>query len=213
MAKLVDLSHPVGIGTEGYPGCAEIVGWRMQKIELKRYNMLHIGTDLHTGTHLDAPLHCVAGGLSTAELNLDDCAGPAWVIDLRAKGKAGSHFEVADFEPHAEAIRRTRRVIVKTGWSRLWERAEFHENFPGFRRQAAQFLVDLGLRLIGVEQASIHPADHLAVHQVFFSTGVVIVENLASVEELPDGEVEFFAVPWRFRNGDGSPVRAFARVG
>jgi arylformamidase len=211
MTKIVDLSHPVGIGTEGYPGCAQIVGWHMQKIELKRYNMLHIGTDLHTGTHVDAPLHCVADGLSAAEVSLDDCAGPAWVVDLREK--AGAHFEAADFEPYAEAIRRTRRVIVKTGWSRLWEQPEFHRNFPGFRREAAQFLVDLGIRLVGVEQASVHPADHHAVHQVFFSTAVVIVENLAGVEELPDGEVEFFAVPWRFRNGDGSPVRAFARVG
>ena len=213
MKKIIDLSHPVEIGTKGFPGCAEIVGWPMRKIELDDYNMLHISTDLHTGTHLDAPLHCVSGGLSTAELSLDACVGPAWVVDIRSKGNAGTHFEVSDFEAHADDIRRLRRVIIKTAWSRKWQTSDFHCNFPGFRREAAEFLIDLEIKLIGVEQPAIHPTDHLAIHRIFFSKNVVIVENLAYADELPDGEVEFFSVPWRLRAGDGTPVRAFARVG
>ena len=210
--KIIDLTHPIGIGTPGYTGCARIVGWPLMEIALKDYNMLHISTDLHTGTHLDAALHCVPDGRDTSRIPLEDCIGAAFVLDLTHKGEKGAHFEVEDFEPHADAIRQSQKLLVQTGWSKHWGTPEFFDDFPGFRRDAAQYLVDLGLRLIGVEQASIHPSDHLEVHRIFFREDVVIVESLADLVSLPQSTVEFFAAPWRFEGGDGSLVRAFARV-
>lgn len=210
--NIVDLSHPVGIGTLGVPGCSRITGWPMYEIALKDYNMLHVSTDLHTGTHLDAPLHCMPGGREIAQVPLEKCVGPAWVLHLPQRGQPGALFGREDFEPHAAAIEKHRKVLVSNGWSRHWSTPAFYENFPGFTLEAAQYLTNLGLELIGVEQASVHPTEHLAVHRVFFEREVVIVEGLANLSGLPAGEVEFFAAPWRFNGGDGSPVRAFARV-
>jgi len=210
--KIIDLTHPIGIGTPGFPGCARIVGWPLSEIASKEYNMLHISTDLHTGTHLDAALHCVPNGRDTAQIPLEDCIGEAYVLDLTHKGAKGAHFEISDFEAHADAIRGCGKLLIKTGWSCHWNTPNYHDNFPGFKREAAQYIVDLGLRLIGVEQASIHPEDHLEVHRIFFKQNVVIVEGLANMAELPLGLVEFSAAPWRFEGGDGSLVRAYARV-
>lgn len=208
---LIDLTHPIGLGTDGFPTCSRIVGWPLKEIWWSQYNMLHFSMDLHTGTHLDAMRHCVPDGTDTASLPLEHCIGLAAVVDLTAKGRKGARFTVSDFEPHAEAIERCGKVLVKTGWSSTWETPDYHDDFPGFEREAAEYLVGLGIHLVGVEQASIHPTDHLAVHRIFFDREVIIVEGLANLTEIPVGEVEFIALPLRFREGDGSPVRACCR--
>lgn len=184
----------------------------MRGIEWSHYNMLHVSTDLHTGTHLDAMLHCVAGGKDAAALPLEHCVGPAFVIDLQHRGVKGALFTPADFLPHADEIKRHGKLLVKTGWAQHWDTPAYHDAFPGFSRDAATYLVEeLGIHLIGVEQASIHPVDHLDIHRIFFNREVVIVEGLANLASVPAPVVEFFAVPLNFEGADGSLVRAFCR--
>jgi arylformamidase len=209
---LHDLSHRIRLGTRGFPGCAQILGWPMRGIEWSHYNMLHVSTDLHTGTHLDAMLHCVAGGKDAAALPLEHCVGPAFVIDLQHRGVKDALFTPADFLPHADEIKRHGKLLVKTGWAQHWDTPAYHDAFPGFSRDAATYLVEeLGIHLIGVEQASIHPVDHLDIHRIFFNREVVIVEGLANLASVPAPVVEFFAVPLNFEGADGSLVRAFCR--
>ncbi len=209
--KFLDLTHPIGLGTEGFPTCSRIIGWPMKAIDWAQYNMLHISMDLHTGTHLDGMLHCMPEGKDVASLPLNHCVGPAAVIDLQAKGGPGATFTVDDFKPHADRIRARQKVLVQTGWARHWGTDQYHRDFPGFEREAAQYLADLGIHLIGVEQASIHPTDHLEVHRIFFRKEIVIVEGLDRLAEIPVAEVDFSAAPLHFVGGDGSPVRAFCR--
>lgn len=208
---LHDLTHPVAIGTPGFPSCAKITGWPMREISWSNYNMLHVATDLHTGTHLDSMRHCMPDGMDTASLALDHCIGAATIVDLRAKGRKGAQFQPEDFASFASRIRETRKVLVKTGWARTWGSPEYHDAFPGFSREAASYLVGLGIHLVGVEQASVHATDHLEVHRIFFQKNVIIVEGLANLEAVPSDRVEFFAAPLRFQEADGSPVRAFCR--
>lgn len=209
--RIHDLTHPLALGTKGFPTCAQIIGWPMREISWSNYNMLHISTDLHTGTHLDGMLHCMPDGKDVSQLPLEHCVGEAVIVDLRAKGTKGAVFEKEDFEPYAEEIARTKKLLVKTGWAATWETEEYHDEFPGFSREAAEYVVGLGIHLVGVEQASVHPTDHLAVHRIFFEKEVIIVEGLADLAAVPETVVEFFAVPLRFQQGDGSPVRAFCR--
>jgi arylformamidase len=209
--KIHDLTHPLRLGTKGYPGCARVIGWPLREIGLSHYNMLHISTDLHTGTHVDAMKHCMPEGIDVASLPLEHCIGPAVIVDLRKKGEKGAEFEPEDFHPWEEAIRRTGKVLVKTGWSKTWDTSDYYDRFPGFSRPAAEYLRELGIHLVGVEQASVHPSNHLEIHRIFFERNIIIVEGLADLESVPVTEVEFFAVPLRFEEGDGSPVRAFCR--
>ena len=84
--KIIDLTHSVGIGTKGFPGCAQIVGWPLFATPAQDYNMLHISTDLHTGTHLDSPRHCIHEGNAVHDMKLEDCIGETVVVDLSHKG-------------------------------------------------------------------------------------------------------------------------------
>jgi len=207
--RIIDLSHTLRIGTQGFPTCATITGWPMREISWSNYNMLHISTDLHTGTHLDSMRHCMPDGIDTAALPLDHCVGQARIVDVMGKGKKGSLFEIEDFKPFESDIRQCKKVLLKTGWSKTWGTPDYHDNFPGFSREAAAWLVNLGIHLVGVEQASIHPTNHLEIHRTFFEKNVIIVEGLANLEAVPADVVDFFAAPLRFEGGDGSPVRAF----
>jgi arylformamidase len=210
--QLRDLSHPLRLGTQGFPGCAQVIGWRMRGIEWSNYNMLHVSSDLHTGTHVDAMLHCMPDGIDAAALPLANCVGPAVVIDLRAKGIKGAVFTPDDFFPFETEIRKYHKVLATTGWAKKWETADYYSDFPGFTRECAEYLVkDLGIHLIGVEQPSVHPIDHLEVHRRFFQGNVIIVEGLADLESIPCPLVDFFAAPLRFEGADGSLVRAFCR--
>lgn len=209
--RLYDLSHPLRLGTGGFPSCARLIGWPMREISWSNYNMLHISTDLHTGTHLDAMLHCIPGGTDTAALPLDHCIGPATILDLSHRGAPGSIFTADDFRPAEARLRRTRKVLVRTGWSRHWDTPAYHDNFPGFSRAAAEYLGELGVHLVGMEQASVHPTDHLEVHRAFFRREIIIVEGLANLAAVPVEEAEFFALPLRFEGADGSPIRAVCR--
>jgi len=210
--SLIDLSHPIGIGTVGFPTCSKIVGWPLKEISWSSYNMLHISMDLHTGTHMDAMRHCVPNGDDITALPLEHCVGPAAVVDLTSKGEPGCEFEPHDFEPAAHRIRECGKVLIKTGWARHWGTPQYHDRFPGFTRAAAEYLVDLGIHLVGVEQASIHPTDHLVVHRIFFDRRAIIVEGLANLTAVEAEVVDFTAAPLRFQEADGSPVRAFCRV-
>lgn len=210
-SRIHDLSHPLKLGTKGFPTCAQLLGWPMREIAWSNYNMLHISTDLHTGTHLDAMKHCMPDGIGASELPLEHCIGEAIVVDASAKGAKGATFTAEDFQPYEAQIRRAKKVLVKNGWSKTWDTDDYHDNFPGFSREAAAYLVDLGIHLIGMEQASVHPTDHLEVHRIFFRKNVIIVEGLADLAAVPVDTVEFFATPLRFEGADGSPTRAFCR--
>lgn len=210
--KIIDLTHPLKLGTKGFPTCAEIVGWPLKEISLSNYNMLHVSTDLHTGTHLDAMRHCMPEGIDTAALPLEHCVGTAMVVDISNKKTPGSLFSVEDFASHEQSIRACGKVLVKTGWAKTWGTSQYYADFPGFSREAAQYLVNLGVHLVGLEQASVHPTDHLEVHRIFFRKETIIVEGLSNMDSVPEGQVEFFAAPLRFEGGDGSPIRAFCRI-
>lgn len=209
--RIIDLSHTLRIGTEGFPTCSRITGWPMREIWWSNYNMLHISTDLHTGTHVDSMKHCMPDGIDAAALPLEHCVGPAQIVDLMSKGKKGSVFEVEDFKPFESKIRECGKVLVKTGWAKTWGTADYHDDFPGFSAEAARWLVNLGIHLVGVEQASIHPTNHLEIHRIFFERNVIIVEGLANLEAVPADVVDFCAAPLRFEGADGSPVRAYCR--
>jgi kynurenine formamidase len=209
--RIHDLTHPLKLGTKGFPTCAQLQGWPMREIDWSNYNMLHISTDLHTGTHLDAMKHCMPDGIDAAALPLEHCIGAAVIVDVRGKGEKGATFTVADFQPAEAKIRQAKKVLVKTGWSKHWDTSDYHDNFPGFSREAAEYLVSLGIHLVGMEQASVHPTDHLEVHRAFFRKNVIIVEGLADLASVPVDTVEFFAAPWRFEGADGSLTRAFCR--
>lgn len=159
----------------------------------------------HTGTHLDAPLHFVPGGKSVEQLDLDALVGPVELVHVH-----GDVIGAADLEA-AKLPSDTRRVIFKTRNTDrgLMAGHEFARDYVGVGPDAAQWLVDRGYVLVGIDYLSVGPygAANVATHRILLGAEVVLVEGLSLAHVAP-GRYVIAVLPPKFAGVEGSPCRA-----
>jgi arylformamidase len=171
-----------------------------------RCNVTRLDTGVHFGTHLDAPVHFIEGGKGVDRLDLGVLVGPCVV---------GAAPDVMAIEPgHLEALdlpHGTTRLLLKTRNSALWDRPdhEFREDFTALTAAAARWVVDRGIRLIGIDYLSIQLfADAVSTtHLVLLGAEVIIVEGL-DLRTVEPGAYDLTCLPMKLAGADGAPVRA-----
>ena len=166
---------------------------------------IHCGS--HTGTHLDTPVHMIGPDAGTLnDIPLEQLVGPARVVNLPGVASIGeSELKTQDWEG-------VDRVLFRTDNSSHWKDAGFWEQFVYLEPQGAQFLVDRGIRLVGIDYLSIDAygsANHSS-HFVLLTKSVVILEGL-NLLDVPPGDYELVALPIKLAGADGAPVRAILR--
>jgi arylformamidase len=171
-------------------------------------NLSAISMCLHTGTHVDAPLHFLEGGPSVAQIPPDALVGPARVIGVRDR-KA---IRARELEPYR--FRRGERVLFRTrGARRRWATPEFCADYVYLAPDAAALLVERGVRAVGIDYLSIGaPGEEgYEVHRVLLRAGIWIVEGL-DLSAVAPGRYELICLPLRVPGADGTPARAVLRV-
>lgn len=207
--RIVDLTHVLYSGLEGYPGNYRVEVEQLHEVEKTGYQVSKITFDSHLGTHLDVPRHINVGGEGLERIELGKLIGPALVFDMTAKGDGGEILP-EDFGARGEAIEPGSRILLRTGWQRHFGSPQFFEGFPGVALATARWLVTKGIVLLGVETPSVHPKDHLEVHHALIDQGVVVVEALANLDRLHQERLEIICLPLKIRDCDGSPCRVVA---
>jgi arylformamidase len=174
-----------------------------------RVTMAEITMITHTGTHIDSPRHFFLDGITIDALPLDTFIGPARVIEI----KDPDSIKTAELEPYN--IKPGERILFKTkNSSWVYNTEQYVTPFVFFTNEAARFLVDKKVRLVGIDYITVGPYDSFEdnnyLHKLFLKAGVSILEevNLAGVKP---GSYELNAVPLRFRQGDAAPCRAIIR--
>ena len=168
----------------------------------------------HAGTHMDAPCHFLDEGETLENLPLQACLGPARCLDL-GLAAPDSVTGPEELARAAGQLQAGTRLILRTGWSRMHGTPGYRDQMPGISPEAAQWLVDRRVALIGVEPASVARVSHYpelkAVHEILLRAGVVIAEGLVNVDQLPlDHDFQIAALPLKVAGGDGSPARIVA---
>ena len=209
MGRIIDISLAIGPEMLTWPGDPGAVVERAKKIEdgdSANVSELRLGS--HTGTHVDPPVHFLPGEIGVDKLSLDVFYGPAGVADLQdVEGPIGAD-RLADLDLD-EGVE---RLLLKTTNSEIWKspKVEFPEKYVSLGVDGAEWAVDRGLRLMGIDFLSIEDTggakDH-PVHRTLLSGGVIIVEglNLADVEP---GDYILSCLPLKILDGDGAPARA-----
>lgn len=169
-------------------------------------NVSAITLSPHVGAHADAPLHYDAGGATIGNVDLDAFLGPCRVVHAIGKGALIEWEHIA----HAAAPGMPPRVLVRT-----YERAPtgWDPDLAAYAPDTVERLADLGVKLIGIDTASIDPASskRLDSHQVIRRRGLRVLENLV-LDDVPEGDYELIALPLKLVEADASPVRAVLRA-
>jgi arylformamidase len=162
--------------------------------------LMSIGT--HLGTHVDAPAHYVDGGATVDQIPLEALMGHGIVLDMRGKTAIDRKaLEGSDLKDQT-------RLLFKTGNGPKLLLPEFCEEYVHVTEDAAQFLVERGVRLVGIDYLSIERYGNPGnpVHRTLLKAGILVVEGVY-LEEIPPGPCEIYCLPLRIHGADGSPAR------
>lgn len=206
--RTYDISLTITHELPVWPGDAKISLERIRKIEEGAdSNVTKISMSAHTGTHVDAPYHFLGDDSTTVEqIPLNLLTGRAYVLHIPDE----VDLITATILENAEIPPRTRRVLLKTRNSEYWEREEkeFQTNFVALGADGAQYLVDRGVKLVGIDYLSIAPFDNTGpTHKIFLEAGIVIVEGL-NLSNVSQGRYTFYCLPLKIGGSDGAPARA-----
>jgi len=175
-------------------------------------NVSTLNLGAHTGTHVDAPAHFIEGAAKVESLSLDALIGDALVIEVPEEFQA---IDIAFVQKHFLAG--TERVLFKTRNSAFWSEPEpqFHTDFSYLDLPAAKWLVEQGIKLVGIDYLSIekYASEKHETHLTLLSHGVVILEGL-NLTGIAAGKYELICLPLRLRSnkGDGAPARVVLRT-
>ncbi len=201
--KFLDVSVPLAPGLPTYPGNPIFELEAVKRIAdggSSNVSRLVLGT--HTGTHIDAPRHFIDDGDGVDELALDLLIGRTRVVDVPKRGP----ITAADLA--AAGLREDLRVLLKTPNSSLWNSTGFHEDYAHLAAGGARYLVEQGVKVIGIDYLSIEQFKSAGApaHRTLLSNGVIIIEGL-NLSEAEPGMYEMYCLPLRVAGGDGAPAR------
>lgn len=205
--RTIDLSLPFHDGMEDFSREQAAV------IERDDCNTTNLFIYSHAGTHMDAPLHFVAGGHPIDQWDLSCCMGDALVVDLTHKAP-DSFITPDDLKDYADQINHETRLLLRTDWDKHANMPDYRTHFPRISVELARWLADRQIILLGLETpsvASLRPENRqelIDVHQILLKAGIIIVESLANLRDLQQQRIQFIALPLKIEGCDGSPVRA-----
>lgn len=204
---IIDITLGISPDLPVWPGGPGIVLEQVESMDRGAHaNVTRLAMSAHTGTHVDAPHHFLNDHRTVEHLPLDILTGKCFVLDL--SGNDG-HCDSRDFQT-ADIPVGTVRLLIKTRNSARWHAGEkdFFPGFLGVTEDGAQWLVEKGIKLVGIDYLSIAPfKQSVPTHTVLLMAGIIALEgiNLSSVEQ---GEYDLYCLPLKLIGSDGAPARA-----
>ena len=174
----------------------------------------------HSGTHIDAPRHFSKDGYNLSQIPLNVFVGTGVVLDL-PKGEL-EEITSGDLEKAMSkaGVEKGDILIINTGWHHNWEEPDYAKKFPGIVRSGAEWLVESGIKMVGIDWICIdHPSqtdmgdNSWASHKKVLSSNIPVIENIGGeVDKVTGQRVTIIALPVKVIEGDGFPIRVVAAI-
>lgn len=206
--RIHDITMPLSAELPVYPGDCPVAIAPLTRIsDGDPANVSRITLCSHSGTHLDPPRHFSDSGQSADEIPLELLIGKALVVKIAGVKEIGRK------ELERLRIKGVERLLLKTDNSGLLNESEFNRDYTALSGEGARFLLEAGVRLIGIDYLSVESFEGDGeVHRMLLDNGVVILEGITLADVAP-GEYELICLPLKIKGGDGAPVRALLRGG
>lgn len=207
LMKLIDVSVPIDSHLATYPGDTPFTLQAIKRCargDSANLSTLHMSA--HTGTHVDAPRHFFDDGGGVETLPLEILCGRTRIIELTTRRSVTAE-DLAPFDLSEDV-----RLLLKTHNSRLWGTPEFHTDFIGVTEGGARFLVDRGVKVLGIDYLSVedYETPGAPAHHVLLGGGTIVIEGL-NLRDVEPGIYEMFCLPLPVVGSDGAPARVVLR--
>jgi arylformamidase len=205
--KLIDVTVPLDANLPSYPGNTPFSLEAIKRIargDSSNVSSLHMSA--HAGTHVDAPRHFIDQASGADAIPLEMLIGRTRVIEVTSrKGIGPDELSAVDL---AEDV----RVLIKTANSRFWGTPEFHPEYVGVTEAGARYVIDHGIKLLGVDYLSVEEFKKpgAPAHHVLLGGGTIVIEGL-NLRDVEPGVYEMFCLPLRIVGADGAPARVVLR--
>ncbi|MBI4287285.1 MAG: cyclase family protein [Chloroflexi bacterium] len=204
----IDITLPLTPGMPNWPGNPPFKRELFKALARgDSSNVSAVGLSCHAGTHVDAPYHSSDQGVGMEGLPLSVLIGPASVREVPAAEK------VARTDLEALKLSGVQRLLLKTRNSALLRKREFAPDFVYVDESAAQYLVEKGVKLLGVDYFSVdRPGDkQKPAHHLLLRQGTIIIEAV-DLSGVGPGEYELICLPLNIPGSDGAPARVVLRT-
>ena len=208
--KLIDISLPLHQHQPIWPDSSGFsLQWTQRIDQGDPVNNSQASIDVHFGTHIDVPFHFIDnGGLTVEEIPLDVFVGPCSVIHLPHLKEV-----TADELSRVERSINNKRLLIRTDNSMLWSTgvSEFRADYTAISPDAAKWITEQGIRLVGIDYLSIGDMKNgEVVHRILLESGIVVLEGLNLSHVAPD-DYELLCLPINIVGAEGAPARAILR--
>ena len=218
--RIVDLTMLIHEGMQTFPSAwhpfVEVTQLGRHGIENRETRKLVLGT--HTGTHLDAPRHFIPDGYTVEHISLEQINGSCILLDFSdVPPKTGLTAEDVKKKANGRSVQ---RVLFRFDWCHMLGKFEYYTDQPFLEEDAAQWLVDNGCKMIGLDVAMPdNPKNGKGSendspnHRIFLGNEVIIVEYLVNLRDITTERFDIVVAPLKIKDGDGAPCRCFAILG
>jgi arylformamidase len=210
MSNIIDLTHVINESMPVFPGTPQPRLITEYTVAINGFMETRLDLLSHTGTHMDAPAHMLAQGLTLDRMPVSTFCGNAVCIDVSG---VYDQIELGDLLQTGIDFTHVDFIVLHTDWSRFWGHPLYFVDFPVLTQEAAHYLVGCGLKGIAADSISFdkHDSVSYSVHHILLNANLVLIENLRNTALLPKDKVFWFAaLPLNYIQADGSPVRAIA---
>lgn len=204
--KIIDLTHTFTNNMPVFPGDPKSTLEQIAFIEKDTYNDHKLTTLMHVGTHMDAPLHMIAGGKTINEITPDKFIGKGALIDVRGKDRIDSAV-LKNVQIDEGSI-----VLLYTGFGSKFRTEDYFKDNPYLTEGFANKMVEFKVKMVGMDMLGPDYDKPWATHKILLGNEILILENLTNLNQLIDiKDFEVIALPGKFKS-DGAPVRVIAKI-
>ena len=204
---IFDISIPITPEMPVWPGDPPVILEKMASMDAGDHdNISRLSCSVHTGTHVDAPHHFLNDHRTVEKMALDVLIGPAEIILLADD----VDLVTADTLEKANVPEGTLRLLIRTRNSHQWvsENNTFYKDFVGVSQDGADWIVNRGIRLVGIDYLSVAPFQRsIATHETLLKGGIIILEGV-NLSAVPPGRYQLYCLPLKLVGSDGAPARA-----
>lgn len=206
---IVDLTHYLETGMPTFPGDEpepRIESRKSSSADDITKSSIQIGS--HFGTHMDAPRHFFPAGKGIDDFPPERFIGKALCIRKPVNFNESIHFSTEEIDVISRLT--PHWLLVRTGFDRYWGEERYFSQHPYLSVEFAKLMIDLKIKGIGVDFASIDAADAASmgfpVHRILLGKEILVIENLTNLKALPEGQFLLAALPMKIKS-EGAPTR------